>query len=118
GLERTLNGAGILKHVLGGNESSVFNSLSKSTNMDKGKLMSLAIKFAPFILGALGKAKKDNGLDSNGLGSLLGGVMNSMTSNNSMQSNLLNSILDQDGDGNIVDDVAGIGKKLFGGLFK
>lgn len=118
GYDRTLNGAGILRHVLGGKESSVFDSLSKSTNVDKGKLLSLAIKFAPFILGALGKAKRENGLDSKGLGSLLGSVMNSVTSNSSSQSNILNSILDQDGDGNIVDDVAGIGKKIFGGLFK
>lgn len=118
GYERTLNGAGILRHVLGAKESSVFDSLSKSTNMDKNKLLSLAVKIAPFVLGALGKAKKEKGLDSNGLGSLLDGVMNSVASNNSAQSSFLNSILDQDGDGSIVDDVAGLGKKIFGGLFK
>lgn len=118
GYERTLNGAGILRHVLGSKESSVFDSLSKSTNMDKNKLLSLAVKIAPFVLGALGKAKNEKGLDSSGLGSLLDGVMNSVASNNSAQSSFLNSILDQDGDGSIVDDVAGLGKKLFGGLFK
>ncbi len=118
GLDRTLNGAGILRHVFGAKESGVLDALSQSTNIDKGKLLSLAIKIAPFILGALGKAKNEKNLGSGGLESLLGGVMNSMTSGNSAQGNILNSILDQDGDGSIVDDLGGIGKKLFGGLFK
>jgi len=118
GLERTLNGAGILRHVLGSKESSVFDSLAKSTNMDKNQLLSLAVKIAPFVLGALGKAKKEQGLDTGGLGSLLDGVMRSVSTNNAAQGSFLNSILDQDGDGSIIDDVAGMGKKLFGGLFK
>lgn len=118
GMGRTLNGAGILRHVLGSKENGVMDALAKTNGIDKGKLLSLAMKVAPFVLGALGKAKNDQGLGSGGLGSLLGGVMNSMSSGNSAQGSFLNSILDQDGDGNAMDDVAGIGKKLFGGLFK
>jgi|SRR5690554_1730116 len=118
GLERTLNGAGILRHVLGSKESGVFDSLAKSLNIDKNQLLSLAVKIAPFVMGALGKAKQDQGVGTSGLGSLLDGVMRSVSSNNSAQSSFLNSILDQDGDGSVVDDVAGLGKKLFGGLFK
>ncbi|MBY5959449.1 DUF937 domain-containing protein [Membranicola marinus] len=118
GNERTLNGAGILRHVLGSNESSVFESLANANNMDKNKLMSLAVKIAPFVMGALGKAKNEEGLDTGGIGALLGGVMNSISGQDANQGSFLNSILDQDGDGSIVDDVAGMGKKLFGGLFK
>lgn len=118
GNERMLNGAGILRHVLGSKESSVMDSLAKANGVDKNKLLSLAVKFAPFIMGALGKAKREKSLDAGGLGSLLDGVMNSVSANDSAQSSFLNSILDQDGDGSIVDDVAGIGKKIFGGLFK
>lgn len=118
GNERALNGAGILRHVLGSNESNVFESLAKANNIDKNKLMSLAVKVAPFIMGALGKAKKEEGLDTGGIGSLLGGVMSSLTGQDSSQGSFLNSILDQDGDGSVVDDVTGMGKKLLGGLFK
>lgn len=118
GKERMLNGAGILRHALGSNESNVFESLAKSTNMDKNKLMSLAVKIAPFVMGALGKAKNEQGLDSGGIGSLLGNVMGSLTSQGSSQGGFLNSILDKDGDGSIVDDVTGMGKDLLGGLFK
>lgn len=118
GNERMLNGAGILRHVLGGQESSAFDSLSKATNMDKSQLMSLAVKVAPFILGALGKAKKEEGLGASGVGSLLEGVMGSLSSQKGGQASFLNSILDQDGDGEIMDDVTNIGKKIFGNFFK
>lgn len=118
GNERTLNGAGILQHVLGSKESSVFESLAKTNGIDKDKLISLAVKIAPFVMGALGKAKNEHGLDTGGLGSLLGDVMNSLSKQDSKQSSFLNSILDKDGDGSIADDLAGMGKKLFGGLFK
>ncbi len=118
GNERTLNGAGILQHVLGSKESSVFESLAKANGIDKNKLISLAVKIAPFVMGALGKAKSEQRLDTGGLGSLLGGVMSSLSNQDSKQSSFLNSILDKDGDGSIVDDLTGMGKKLFGGLFK
>lgn len=118
GKERTLNGAGILRHVLGSKESSVLESLAEENGIDKNKLISLAVKIAPFVLGALGKAKSEEGLDTGGLGSLLDGVMNSLSSTDSKQSSFLNSILDKDGDGSIVDDVAGMGKSLFGRFFK
>lgn len=116
GNERMLNGAGILRHVFGGNEGNIFNSLSKTTGVEKNQLMSLAVKLAPFVLGALGKARSNQ--NSGGLGDLLGGVLGSMRSDNSQQSSLLNSILDQDGDGSMVDDVANMGMKIFGNFFR
>lgn len=113
---RTLNGAGILGHIFGGKQSQIFDSLSKSTGVQQNQLQSMAIKLAPFILGALGKA--NNSSQGGGLGSILDTVMGSMKSNNSQQTSFLNSILDQDGDGSIVDDVAGMGMKIFGNLFR
>ncbi|WP_236974512.1 DUF937 domain-containing protein [Membranihabitans maritimus] len=117
GNERMLNGAGILRNVFGSKENNVFNSLSKSTGVEKNQLMSLAVKLAPFVLGALGKAR-NNQSSGGGLGNILSGVLGSMQSNNSGQSSFLNSILDQDGDGSITDDVAGIGMKVFGNFFR
>ncbi|WP_236970701.1 DUF937 domain-containing protein [Membranihabitans marinus] len=114
---RTLNGAGILGHIFGGKQSQIFDSLSKSTGVQQNQLQSMAIKLAPFILGALGKAKNSS-QGSSGLGSILDMVMGSMNSNNSQQTSFLNSILDQDGDGSIADDVAGMGMKIFGNLFR
>src|SRR5690606_18195007 len=37
GLDRTLNGAGILRHVFGAKESGVLDALSQSTKIDKSK---------------------------------------------------------------------------------
>lgn len=117
GNERMLNGAGILRHVFGGKETNVFNSLSRTTGVEKNQLMSLAVKLAPFVLGALGKAR-NNQSSGGGLGNILSGVLGSMQSNNSRQTSLLNSILDQDGDGSVADDVAGLGMKVFGNFFR
>lgn len=114
---RTLNGAGILGHIFGNKQNDVFNSLSKSTGLDQGTLVSMAMKLAPFVLGALGKAKNSHS-NSGGIGDIIGGVLGSMQSKNAKETSFLNSILDQDGDGNIVDDVAGMGMKIFGNLFR
>ena len=82
---------------------------------------------APILMGVLGQQKQQQGVsDSSGIGSLLGGLMGGGSSQNSGASSILTSILDADGDGSIIDDVAAMalgGKKkgglggLLGGLF-
>ena len=47
-----LNGAGILKHLLGGKQENAASMLSKDTGMDTGQIMNLMIKVAPMVLDA------------------------------------------------------------------
>lgn len=115
-LNRMLNGAGILNHVLGNKQSGAIDMISKMSGLDSNKTGSLMTMLAPVIMGALGKAKRENNLDSSGLSSLLTGTVNKHSDSNPMLS-LATRFLDADGDGSILDDLAGMGMKMLGGLF-
>ena len=119
------DGAGILGHLLGDKQASVENALSQESGIDAGSVANILKVAAPLLMGMVGKQTQSAGIsDSNGLSSLLGGLMGG-ASNSGGSSNILMSLLDADGDGSIIDDVAGMamGSKkgglggLLGGLF-
>jgi len=122
------DGAGILGHVLGGKQAGVQNALSQKSGMDAGTIATILKVAAPLVMGYLGKqTRQQNVSDSNGIGDLLGGMLGG-GSNSTKQQSLIESFLDSDGDGSILDDVAGMvlnsgGQKkgglggLLGGLF-
>ncbi|MGB6151688.1 MAG: DUF937 domain-containing protein [Pricia sp.] len=119
------DGAGILGHVLGGKQAQVENALSQKSGMDTGSIATILQVAAPILMGMIGQQKqKQNVSDANGLQSLLGGMMGGGKQADKQQS-LIESFLDSDGDGSILDDVASLalgGKKggiggLLGGLF-
>lgn len=122
------DGAGILKHVLGNQQSQVQNALSQKSGLDSGTVMQILQIAAPIVLGMLGKeTKQANVTNESGLMNVLGNVIGGKTKK---EQSLLTSILDADGDGSIIDDIAGMvlsgGNKkssggiggLLGGLFK
>ncbi|MCO6480813.1 MAG: DUF937 domain-containing protein [Phaeodactylibacter sp.] len=117
GNDRMLNGSGILNHVLGNKQPGAVDMISKLSGLDSSKTGSLMTLLAPVIMGALGKAKRDQGLDVAGIASLLSGTVSAQKQNNPTM-NLVTSFLDADGDGSIVDDVANMGMKILGGFFK
>ena len=118
------DGAGILGHVFGGKEEHVAQAVSKSSGIDMGTAMNILKVAGPFLMGAIGKQARSQGVqDQNGIGDLLGGLLGG---GHQEQQSLVNRLLDADGDGSIIDDVAGMllsgGKKgglgsLLGGLF-
>jgi len=102
------DGAGILGHVLGGSQNNVTNALSQKTGMDSGAVMEILKVAAPLVMGYLGKqSKQQNISNSNGIGDLLGGLLGGGDTAPKQQS-LIESLLDGDGDGSILDDVAGM----------
>lgn len=108
----TSDGAGILKHILGNSENQVTSALSKKAGVDAQSVTKILQIAAPILLGYLGQQKRQNNVSSqSGIESLLGGLIGGGKSN---QNDLLTSLLDRDGDGNIIDDVAG----MLGGFFK
>ena len=72
---------------------------------------------APIVMGTLGQAKKQNGFDLGGLASILSGTV-SQAAKKREGMGLIEKVLDADGDGNIMDDIAGMGMKVLGGLFR
>jgi hypothetical protein len=120
------DGGKILGHVLGSKQQNVENALSQKSGIDAGSVAQILKVAAPILMGVLGKQQKQQkASNQGGLEGLLGGLLN----NNSPQQeqSFLESILDADGDGSVIDDVAGMvlgsDKKkggiggLLGGLF-
>jgi len=120
------DGAKILGHVLGQRQQGVQKVIGQKAGIDAGSVGEILKVAAPILMGVLGKEKKQSNISSqNDLGSMLG----EMLGGNSVkqEQSFLEQILDADGDGSVVDDVAGmlLGEKnkkgglggLLGGLF-
>ncbi|MCP4441802.1 MAG: DUF937 domain-containing protein [Aureispira sp.] len=110
--ERSANGMGILKHVLGGNQGGMVQKLSGMLGMNQGSTLSLMASLAPMLMGTLGKAKQQQNLNPGGLASLLNNQHQQNAKQNSQLGGLM-GLLDSDGDGNVIDDIGG----MLGGLF-
>ena len=120
----TKDGAGILGHLLGAKQSTLAGAISAKTGVSSSNVMQILQTLAPILMSFLGKGVSDKGISSeNKLGDLLSGFLG----NNSNAGGLLNSLLDSNGDGSVLDDVTGMftGKSndkgnignLLGGLF-
>jgi hypothetical protein len=107
------NGAGILGHVLGGRQGNVANQLGRSTGMNSGQIMQLLAMLAPLVMGALGKAKRQTHADTGGLADLLGGATRQVNQQAPDLMSSLGRMLDADGDGSPIDDIAGIAGAFF-----
>lgn len=114
-----LNGAGILKHVLGGKQNIAVQMLGKMTGLDKSKNGQLLMMMAPVVLGMLGKQKKENNLDQTKLADLVVRGTENYNRRTPTDTDFITKILDRDGDGSAMDDIANFGMKtLFGKIFK
>lgn len=110
---KTMDGAGILQHILGNRRGAVEQGISQASGLDVGKVGKLLLGLAPIVMGALGKLKQQRSLDAAGLAGLLDQERTDVERKASGTGSLL-SILDADDDGQIIDDVAKLGKALGG----
>ncbi|MFH4965815.1 DUF937 domain-containing protein [Gaetbulibacter sp. M235] len=112
------DGGKILGHVLGGKQQHVEMALSQKSGIDAGSVAQILKVAAPILMGVLGnQAKKQNVNSASGLEGMLGGLLGGSSAKN--EQSFLESILDADGDGSVIDDVAGMvlgGSKKKGGL--
>ena len=116
--DKALNGEGIIRHVLGDRQNNVVDMISNMSGMDKGNAGNLMTMLAPVVMGMLGKQKREQGLDIGGLTSLLTGELNQQRQSGNPTMQLVTRFLDADGDGSIADDVANMGMKFLGNIFK
>jgi hypothetical protein len=86
------NGLGILNHVLGGQQESVAQQVSQSSGLNMGQVMKLLPVLAPIVMGVLGKARSQGGLDLGNLASILTGSAQSGAQQSGM-GDLLGSVL-------------------------
>ena len=64
-------GAGILGHVLGSRQQPVAQEIAKTSGLDLGQAMTMMTVVAPLLMGALGKKKREEGLDAAGVSGIL-----------------------------------------------
>ena len=115
------DGGKILGHVLGNRQENIQNALSQKSGIDAGSVSQILKMASPIVMGVLGKQQRQNKVDSpGGIEGLLGGFLG----NNAVDKdqNFLESILDADGDGSVIDDISGMvlggknSKKDLGGM--
>ncbi len=108
-------GAGILGHVFGARRPAVETQVGRATGLDTATAGRLLMLLAPFVLGALGRAQRQRGLDAGGLSDVLGSERQRVEQAHPQHRGLLNVLLDRDGDGQVLDDLAGMAGGVLGG---
>lgn len=126
------DGGKILGHVLGNNQETVQNQVSQNTGVSSDKIAMIMKIAAPILMAYLAKQAQGSGLNNDtnaanggGLTDILGGLLSGGgQATQTGSGNILTSMLDQDGDGQLGlgDAVAAATKKgglggLLGGLF-
>ena len=113
------DGSKILSHVLGNKQRGVEQVIGQKSGLDAGAVGNILKVAAPILMGILGKQKREQNVSSSSdISGLLGGLLGGNDAKN--EQSFLEQILDADGDGSVVDDVAGMllggNKKESGGI--
>lgn len=117
--QRSANGAGILKHLLGDRRGNIENAISQDIGADQASTSGLLEALAPMVLGQLGREKQQNNLDASGLAQLLNQNRQEIERKQpAKKRNLIMSLLDQDGDGKIDENIKRKGLGILGSLFR
>ena len=111
---QTANGAGILGHVFGGQQPAIQNNLAQATGLDQNSAGGLLETLAPLVMGAVGRAQQQEGLDPSGLSNLLNNQQQQAQENAPGAMGILTSMLDQNNDGSAMDDL----QRMAAGFFK
>lgn len=109
------NSAGMLGHIFGARQENVASEISQQSGLNIGQVAQILLMLAPIVLGALGKARNQQGLDAQGLASVLAGQQQQFEQPQSPIMNIATQLLDSDHDGSVVDDIAGLAAKFFAG---
>jgi hypothetical protein len=108
------SGHGILRHVLGGRLLRVERGLSQLTGLAASKAGQLLTVLAPLVMGALGRAKRERGLNQRGLATVLTIEHEQLEQSAPGVMGRLRWILGQPKDGSIMENVRGMLGKTFG----
>lgn len=116
GATNNAEGESILNHIFGGKQEQLAQNLGSQTGLSSGNVMQILSTIAPLIMGFLGKEKQQGNLNIGNLTSVLGNLFSSATQDG--DKNMIEKLLDQNGDGSITDDLMNIGSNLLKGFFK
>lgn len=106
-------GASILGHVFGNRQQKVQGNLGKATGLDPQTMARLLAMLAPIVLAYLGRRQRQQQLDPGGLAGVLGQERQQVEQHPQARRGL-GALLDLDGDGEVMDDLANLAGGLFG----
>lgn len=109
---------GILRHAFGGKQGNVEKALSSSTGVDMASVTKILAMVAPLVMGALGKAQRSGGLDAAGTAAMIQNERKVAERESPQAMDMLSRLLDSDGDGSAMDDVAEMGSSILKSFFK
>lgn len=96
------DGMAILGHVFGQQQPRAAQGVAQVAGMDPGTAAKLMAMLAPMLMGVLGQATKQGGLDAGGLAGLLGQETRGLSGGRSGGvQQLVSGLLDKDGDGKV-----------------
>ncbi|HSM36283.1 MAG TPA: DUF937 domain-containing protein [Longimicrobiales bacterium] len=101
------DGAKILGHMFGQREPAVRTGVGRASGLDSGQVLRLMSMLAPIVMAALGRMRRQEDLDAGGLATRLDRERADMVNRDSTLGGLLTGMLDQDGDGSVMDDIGG-----------
>lgn len=110
---KAADGAGILGHIFGNRQPQVQGGLARASGLNPQAIGQLLTILAPIVMGALGRQQRGRGMDGDALAGLLGG---DSQRGDSMLGGLASVLLDQNHDGQVIDDVLRMGGGLLGGI--
>lgn len=110
-------GAGILGHIFGNKQQNVESTLSRASGLTSGSTGKMLMMLAPIVLGYLGRKKRKENLNQGGLADILSGNRQYQQQQQPEQMGMLGRLLDQDGDGDIKDDLLRMGGSMLLGKF-
>ena len=109
------DGAAILGHIFGGNQQRAEAGLGQATGLgaNAGQLLQI---LAPIVMAFLAQRTQAGGMDAGSLGAVLGREHAQVRQQGGVGGDLLGSLLDQDGDGQVgLGDLIKLGGGLLGG---
>ena len=95
------DGEAILRHVLGSRQSAAAEGVSQFAGIGRGQALQLLKMLAPLVLSYLAKRSRGGGMNPQGLGALLGQQRQQLATQGGLGGQLMNRVLDRDGDGDV-----------------
>jgi hypothetical protein len=103
--EMTEDGGQILDHILGDTQNNIITTIATTLGMKNSTVAEITKMLAPMLLSILATQKKKANVDASGLEELLSSVMGAT---GKFDNSLIETLLDNKGDINVINDVKGM----------
>lgn len=103
--EMTVEGGKILNHIFGEKQNNIITTIATTLGMKNSNVAEITKMAAPSLMSILASQKRKENIDLSGLNELLSSVMGS---SGKFDNSLIETLLDNKGDINVINDVKGM----------